>query len=148
MGQNTLFSISKSFTEKMVLVVSSYVTVTPNWLKHLPVKWGRQIPKPSPDWRDTNPTLHLEQNCKLHRGCASSVTVFPPASCLSEGPCLVHWTSVLRLYRPTLLCPAGSEAANSGLERGLMLESSGRSDFKGLNTRQHFIHPGDSWSGV
>ena len=53
---------------------------------------------------------------------------------------------------PTLLpCPAGSEAANSSLERDLMLESSSRSDFKGLNTRRHFIrsdNPEDSWSGV
>ena len=33
--------------------------VIPDWLKHLPMKWGRQIPMPSPDWGDPNPTPQL-----------------------------------------------------------------------------------------
>lgn len=48
------------------------------------------------------------------------------------------------LFHPTLLpCPAGSEAANSGLERDFMLKSSSRFDFKGLCTRRHFIQSDD-----
>lgn len=58
----------------------------------------------------------------------------------------------MALFRPTLVPrPAGSEAANSSLESDLMLESSSRSDLKGLYTGRHFIQsddPQDSRSGV
>lgn len=64
----------------------------------------------------------------------------------------MHRAWVGGLFCPTLLsCPAGSEAANSSLERDLVLESSFRSDFKGFYARRHFIQsddPENSWSGV
>lgn len=54
------------------------------------------------------------------------------------------------LFPPVLLpCPAGSEPANSSLERDLMLELPFRSYFKGLYTKRHFIgsdDPKDPWS--
>lgn len=48
------------------------------------------------------------------------------------------------LFPPVLLpCPAGSEPANSSLERDLMLELPFRSYFKGLYTKRHFIGSDD-----
>lgn len=68
--------------------------------------------------------------------------IFPlllPA-CLPEGPCSAHKVWAWDLFHPTLLpCPAGSEAARSSLERDLVFESFSGSDFKGLDTRRHFV---------
>jgi len=56
---HTVFLLKVIHTEDGYSSVIAIFAVIPDWLKHLPMEWGKQVPMPSPDWGDPNPTPHL-----------------------------------------------------------------------------------------
>lgn len=54
--EHTVFLFKVIHREDGISGVIVIFAVIPDRLKHLPMKWGRQIPMPSPAWGDANPT--------------------------------------------------------------------------------------------